>query len=526
MAKTKKRKRNKRDTKQQTLSLCMIVKNEEQNLADCLESVKDVVDEIVIVDTGSNDRTVGIAEAYGAKIYTFEWENDFSAARNESLKFATGDWILYMDADERLLPGQEMGIKKLIKRHDIHAYILHVISVQQYKDHSEKYSMAYPRLFRRDPRIRFEGIVHEQVGPSLKLNGLRVEASKIKIDHLGYGVSWELVRDKNERNINLLRSQLEQAPDDMYIRFQLANSYATLEYYEEMNRELRRVLNSVTTPRSIRVAALNLAAVDAYNNNKIDVSITYARESLSLIRFQMTGRWIVANSLFKEQDFQGAIKVFEEIIRDYSLLNRGNGDVLAYDIVLPLSRIYRKLGESLQKLVRDQEAVEAFGKAFHDDPTNGSLFTDYYTAMISAYDNKKIIETLKRLNNRYPDTPVILNALADQYRDMFDNDTADELIEKSRRINGSHPGTVALKAKWQIEDGYLETAEEILLEAVNKGIDSYEIRKYSLDIALKKQEFAQAVLHLQKMVQYIPDDNPDLKARVQSVHNRLSAYQS
>jgi len=240
----------------------------------------------------------------------------------------------------------------------------------------------------------------------------------------------------------------------------------------------------------------------------------------------MTGRWIVANSLFKQQDFQGAIKVFEEIIKDYSLLHRGNGDVLAYDIVLPLSRIYRKLGEALQKLVRDQEAVEAFGKAFHDDPTNGSLFTDYYAAMISAYDKKKVIEILKRLNNRNPDTPVILNALADQYRDIFDNDTAVELIEKSRRINGSHPGTVALKAKWQIEDGYLETAEEILLDAVNKGIDSYEIRKYSLDIALKKQEFAQAVLHLQKMAQYIPDDNPDLKARVQSVHNRLSAYQS
>lgn len=526
MGKTKKSKRNKRDTKKQTLSLCMIVKNEEQYLADCLESVKDVVDEIVIVDTGSNDRTVEIGETYGAKIYSFDWTKDFSAARNASLELATGDWILYMDADERLLSGQDTGIKKLIKRHDIYAYILNVISVQQYKGHSEKYSMAYPRLFRRDPRIRFEGIVHEQVGPSLKRNGLRVEASKIKIDHLGYGVSWELVRDKNERNINLLRSQLAQTPDDMYIRFQLANSYATLEYYEDMNRELRRVLNSVATPRSIRVAALNLAAVHAYKTDNTELAIQYAGESLSLIRAQMTGRWILANALFKQQDFQGAVKILEEILRDYSFLHMRNGDALAYDIVLPLSRVYRRLGESLQKLVRDAEAVEAFGKAFNDDPTNGSLFNDYYTAMISAYDKKKVIDILKKLNIRFPDTPVILNALADQYRDMFDNDTAVELIEKSRRINGSHPGTVALKAKWQIEDGYLETAEEILLDAVNKGIDSYEIRKYSLDIALKKQEFAQAVLHLQKMVQYIPEDNPDLKARVQSVHNRLSAYQS
>ncbi len=87
-----------------TLSLCMIVKNEEKHLARCLSSVKDVADEIVIVDTGSTDKTIEIAESFSAKIFHFDWVNDFSAARNFALSKCTGDWILYLDADEELNP--------------------------------------------------------------------------------------------------------------------------------------------------------------------------------------------------------------------------------------------------------------------------------------------------------------------------------------------------------------------------------------------------------------------------------------
>ena len=85
-----------------TISLCMIVKDEEEFLPGCLESVKEAVDEIIIVDTGSTDRTVEIAKSYGAKVYFHPWENDFSKARNYSISYATGDWIMYLDADEEL----------------------------------------------------------------------------------------------------------------------------------------------------------------------------------------------------------------------------------------------------------------------------------------------------------------------------------------------------------------------------------------------------------------------------------------
>src|SRR3989344_2135515 len=86
----------------QTISLCMIAKNEEKHLEECLNSVKELVDEVIIVDTGSTDKTKQIAKKFNAKIYDFKWVDDFSAARNESLKHATKDWILVLDADEVL----------------------------------------------------------------------------------------------------------------------------------------------------------------------------------------------------------------------------------------------------------------------------------------------------------------------------------------------------------------------------------------------------------------------------------------
>src|SRR5207249_3515175 len=99
-------------------SLCMIVKNEEQFLVDCLASMRDAVDEIIIVDTGSTDATVELAEAAGAKVFHYPWQDDFAAARNESISHATGKWILWMDADERLAPGAAAVIRDAVKRND------------------------------------------------------------------------------------------------------------------------------------------------------------------------------------------------------------------------------------------------------------------------------------------------------------------------------------------------------------------------------------------------------------------------
>lgn len=145
------------------LSLCMIVKNEAATLPKCLSSVKNIVDEIVVLDTGSSDHTPEIATAYGAKVHHFKWNNNFSTARNEALKYVTGDWILVLDADETLTPEIVPQIRSTIqsKEYLLINLVRHEVGAEQ-----SPYSLV-SRLFRNHPEIRFTRPYHALVDDSV-----------------------------------------------------------------------------------------------------------------------------------------------------------------------------------------------------------------------------------------------------------------------------------------------------------------------------------------------------------------------
>ncbi len=165
------------------LSLCMIVRNEEKNLSSCLESVQDIVDEMIILDTGSTDNTIQIAKRFGADIYHFKWCDDFSAARNESIKFAKGKWILWMDADEQFDYRSKEELSSIIKltQHPMGVNI----NIRNLSSKNESYGTAY-RLFSNHFGIHFKNVVHEQVSYSLKEMKAVIINSNIVIDHFGY----------------------------------------------------------------------------------------------------------------------------------------------------------------------------------------------------------------------------------------------------------------------------------------------------------------------------------------------------
>lgn len=145
------------------LSLCMIVKNEAEILADCLESVRNVVGEIVVLDTGSTDDTVAIAEGFGAKIGHYEWHNDFAAARNEALKLVTKDWVLVLDADEKLNPKAIPDLEQAIANPD--TLVVNLIRYEIGATQSP-YSLV-SRLFRRHPALKFERPYHAMIDDSV-----------------------------------------------------------------------------------------------------------------------------------------------------------------------------------------------------------------------------------------------------------------------------------------------------------------------------------------------------------------------
>jgi tetratricopeptide (TPR) repeat protein len=229
------------------LSVCMIVKNEERFLGQCLASVKDIADELIVIDTGSTDRTVEIAREHGAQVGHFEWCNDFAAARNASIASATGDWILFLDADEELSPAEKQTLPALLNSDNIALIRLPMINVHL----GQKSQSILPRLFRNIPSVQFQGCVHEGVYTSILeiSNKWQIEISVGTLLILHYGYTSEVIRERNkvQRNYELLLKALEERPNEAYFYMQLGLELRRLERLDESFEAYAKALNLADT---------------------------------------------------------------------------------------------------------------------------------------------------------------------------------------------------------------------------------------------------------------------------------------
>jgi glycosyltransferase involved in cell wall biosynthesis len=207
------------------VSLCMIVKNEEQFLPQCLASIKDYVDEIIVVDTGSSDRTVEIAQSYGATVLHRPWRNDFAWARNESIVPAKYRWILFMDADEEL-PEKSRAPLLAIKNCLAHHMALWVRIYNRTDDYrgSGEVSHALIRVFPNDEQIRFRGLIHEFPALVDSTVGIDAVASDIEIIHHGYVADVVKQRNKASRNLEILQEATAREPEDPYHWYNLGTT--------------------------------------------------------------------------------------------------------------------------------------------------------------------------------------------------------------------------------------------------------------------------------------------------------------
>ena len=198
------------------LSLCMIVKNERATIGRCLLSVREFIDEIVVVDTGSTDGSQAIAQEYGARVIQSTWENDFSRARNQSLAAAQGVWILVLDADEYLLSEDGVALRELIATHTDsggRATAAFQLVLQNLSADGRPGMLAYiTRLFPNRADIRYEWPIHEQVMTSLRRAGVPVYVSTIKFLHTGYA-DQDRNRVKQLRNREILQAQIAKGAD-------------------------------------------------------------------------------------------------------------------------------------------------------------------------------------------------------------------------------------------------------------------------------------------------------------------------
>ncbi len=205
--------------KENTISAVIIAKNEEQNLPNSINSLLPFCQQIIVVDTGSTDGTAKLAASLGAEVYYHAWKNDFSQARNHALSYVRSEWIISLDADEALIPGELEKILPVEIDPAIGGFECELIN---YLDINQSTSVShfYTRVFRNHPQIKFNGIIHEQIAESITALGLSISKSKIQIEHFGYINSSE---EKKLRNKSMLEEQLSNTPSDAWLRYHLAN---------------------------------------------------------------------------------------------------------------------------------------------------------------------------------------------------------------------------------------------------------------------------------------------------------------
>lgn len=235
------------------ISLCMIVKNEARWIAQALESVAGLCDEIIVVDTGSSDGTPELARSRGAKIFPLEWPNDFSAARNYSIERATGDWILVLDADEMIAKKDHDAIRALTR--DPSALMYSLIQTNYGSESTvfgwKKNDLAAPeaqgfpgyvesplaRLFRNIPEIRFEGRVHEHAVHS---KGVMPVSTHIRVHHYGKYSDPQRTLEKHRLYLNLGEEKVRDNPHDAHAWYELGVQYSLLNDFENALRTLRQ----------------------------------------------------------------------------------------------------------------------------------------------------------------------------------------------------------------------------------------------------------------------------------------------
>ena len=309
------------------LSICMIVKNEANILDECLSHIQGLADELIIVDTGSNDGTKEIAYRYTSKVYEYKWCNDFSAARNFSISKASNDYILVLDADEILVKYDYKNLNQ-VSMQDLRVGRMKRINEYSRNGIPYKFIERVGRLFNRN-YYQYEGIIHEQLVPKEDINVAYYDIP-LEVVHSGYEGDLESRKIKTNRNITLLFRALENNPEDPYLLYQIGKSYYMEEKYNLACEYLSEALTyDLDTKLEYVQDAVESYGYSLINSNQYDT----AMQLLNIYdEFAHNPDFVfmIAMVLMNHGDFEEAIAEFLKVTKLTGAKMEGVTSYLAY----------------------------------------------------------------------------------------------------------------------------------------------------------------------------------------------------
>ncbi len=369
------------------LSLCMIVKNEAKRLPSCLESARGVVDEMIILDTGSSDDTVAIAQALGAQVFHYVWQNDFSAARNVGLTHATGDWVLVLDADETLVPETLKPLRSLMAQPD--TLVINTLR-QEIGAAQSPYSLV-SRLFRRHPALQFSRPYHSMVDDSAIALCQRepqwkiVDVSDVLIHHDGYRQEAIASLNKFDRARKAMEQFLAAHPDDTYDAGKLGALYVEMGEWEQGMTLLEQGLAQADADGVIAAESGELSKTDAHSRYELHYHLAIALNRLGhvesaadhyqaaldlpILPILKLGAYNNLANILKDAGFEAAAQeLYEE----------------ALSIDPKFATGYYNLGSVKRKLGDLAGAIAAYETALHLAPETPEIHQNMGVALLKA----------------------------------------------------------------------------------------------------------------------------------------------
>lgn len=442
----------------------MIVKNEEQFLDECLKSVREVADQIVVVDTGSTDNTVAIARSHKAEVYSFEWIGDFAAARNESIKHACGDWILWLDADERLDKGSISELHSLLKPET--KPIAYIIPIYNYLQDGKNYKISSAhRLFTNGQGIQFQGRIHEQVAYSISRLGGSERPCNIILHHYGYALEDAAQEQKNRRNRVLLEAMVAGEPDNAYAHFTLAQHYSlTGENRKALKHfEIARQRNDFNP--GMRVTLLNTMAEAHFREEQWDAAHDLLDQSISLMQEQTGAYYLQYRLAMSAGDTLRAIDRLNVLIgKNQQIAKKGKN--VSTEVIFNRDLLNLNLANLYFQNNEFEKALALYDTLAEDQRSTISVLDRSALCSLNLGRYAQAAEKLRRLCDALPENHHYMGLLATVYIKNQQFNEASQLYEQLFQIYPQNLNIRKRLAGLYAKMGHLRRAQDLLTSAV------------------------------------------------------------
>ena len=428
------------------ISACYMVKNAAEDLRRSLENLKNFVDEIIVVDTGSTDSTVEVAEKFGAKIFHEPWQDDFSTPRNIAIREAAGDWIVFLDADEYFINDTAKNLQtviKMAKRAKQQGISVNLVNVDKDNDNKIINSIYLLRIFEHAPDIRYVGKIHEELYRGDKpLERASAPANLLTLYHTGYSSS--ISRAKAERNLKLLLEELNITDKPERIYSYLADAYYSLEDWTNVEKFARLDIDARKNPsnRSMRLL------IECLEKNPSRFEECFEVVKSAVERYPKVPEFSakLADCLAQKNDYRSAVAEMKLAIKK--------------------SENY---GEQFESTNFDAEKIKIAQSMIDDWQKKISLTPEEKRLKISAltkelihgvevtYDREKILQTAEKIFALQPDEAEPLEKVASVYFDYKISDKAEAVVDYLYKNFPPTPYRLLLRARlYLVQENFLD----------------------------------------------------------------------